>query len=349
MIKHNSPLIKKSYLRVMNKCLLSNKITTGDKIHAVENFFQNKYYKSGYACLTSSGTSALYLALKALSLNKSANILVPTYSCSAILNAIYLSGNRPVISDIDINNLNFELIKKHESIDIVIAVNIFGSEPNIKEIKKKYPKAKIILDSCHSIGKRISKNDDCYKVDFVIHSFYATKIITCGHGGLIWSKSKKKIDFCKDYINFDNRKKYYKRFNFLLTDFQATLLLPQLRNIKEIRDYRKNIFVKYSQSLPENVKIFSHYNFNKDIIYRSVLIFKNKITRDTFLKYMKKNNIECKIPIQNFELLHNYLLKKKKFFVNSEIISNVTLSLPMHLGLSKNNLIKICKLLKNFK
>lgn len=349
MIKHNSPLIKKSYLSLMNKCLLSNKITTGEKIRDVENFFQNKYFKLGYACLTSSGTSALYLALRTLSINKSANVLVPTYSCSALLNAIYLSGNKPVISDIDINNFNLELTKKHKSIDIIIAVNIFGSEPNIKEIKKKYPKAKIILDSCHSIGKRILKNDDCYKVDFVIYSFYATKIITCGHGGLIWSKSKKKVDICKDYINFDNRKKYSKRFNFLLTDFQATLLLPQLKNIKEIRDYRKKIFIKYSQSLPENVKIFSHYNLNKNIIYRSVLIFKNKITRDTFLKYMKKNGIECKIPIQNFELLHNYLTKEKRLFMNSEIISNITLSLPMHLKLSRNNLTKICKLLKNFK
>ena len=70
MIKHNSPSIKKKYLAKVNERLLSNNLTTGDAIKKVENFFNKKYYKSGSSCLTSSGSSALYLAIMSLSKKK---------------------------------------------------------------------------------------------------------------------------------------------------------------------------------------------------------------------------------------------------------------------------------------
>jgi dTDP-4-amino-4,6-dideoxygalactose transaminase len=349
MIKHNTPSIKKKYLAEISKCLLSNNLTTGDAAKEVENFFNKKYYKSGSSCLTSSGTSSLYLAIKSLSKKKKIKILVPSYCCSAVLNAIYLSDNLPILSDINLDNFNINLSKKYKKIDIIIVLNIFGSDPDIKKLKNLYPNAKIILDSCHSIGKIILKNDPCFLADITIHSFYSTKIITSGHGGLVWSKNKKYINFCKDYINFDQRKNYIKRFNFLITDFQATLLYQQLKNLNKFRIFRKNIFKKYHESLPKDVKIFSVYQSNKDIIYRSVLIFKNEFLRNKFIKYMKKNKVECKIPIDNYELLHNYLKLNKKIFPNSEKISSITSSLPMHHNLSKNAVNKICTLIKNFK
>lgn len=348
MIKHNSPNIKKVYLKKLNYSLISNKLTTGEGIKKVENFFQKKYYKSGYSCMSSSGTAALFLAIKSLSKKKKLKILIPTYSCSALLNAIYLSGNIPVISDVNYQNFNIEIKKKYKAIDIIILVNIFGSDPNLKKIKKIYPKSKIILDSCHSIGKKIKNNDVSFLSDIVIHSFYATKIVTSGHGGLIWSKNKKYIDFCKNYINFDQRKKYTERFNFLVSDFQALLLYEQLKNLNKFRSFRKSIFKKYKSSLSKNVNIFSEFDLSKDIVYRAVLIFQSQKKRNSFLQYMRKKKIECIIPIMNYELLHNYLKKNKKGYKNSELISKLTLSIPMHHNLTDNNVSYICKTIKNF-
>ena len=348
MIKHNSPSINKSYLKSVNKQIISNQLTTGEVVKKVENYFNKKYYKYGYSCLTSSGTSAIYLAIKALSKKKkNLKILIPTYSCSAILNAIYLSGNIPIINDIDPNSFNLDL-KSKKNIDMIIAVNIFGSDPNLKELKILYPKAKIILDSCHSTGKLILKDDPCFFADIVIHSFYSTKIITSGHGGLIWSKNKKIIDFCNDYINFDQKKKYIQRFNFLISDFQAALLYEQIKFLNKFRKFRKKNYLKYKASLSRSIKIFSNFNLKKDIIYRSVLIFKNKFIRDKFLNYMKKNKVECIIPIENYELLHNYLKLNKTKYKNSEKISNITLSLPMHHNLSRKDVNRISLLVNRF-
>jgi len=350
MINHNRPNLSAKSLEDLNLCLKSKDLSTNKFVKKFENLFSQKYYKSGFSVVVSSGTSALFLAIKALKIKKKKpRVLVPTYACSAILNAIHLANCKPVITDIEKDTFTIESEIKYKNIDIIIAVNIFGSNPNIKKIKKNYPQSKIILDACHSTGMKINNRSDVFLSDIVIHSFYATKIITSGHGGLVWSKNNKYINFCKDFINFDLRKKYKSRFNFLITDFQVSLLFDQLKNIEKIRKYRNNIFQMYKNSIPDNIKIFSPYDLNVDIVYRSVLIFDKISKKIAFKKKLLKNNIETIVPVENFELLHNYKKLNKKYFKVSEDISKITLSLPMHTSLKKNEVYKICKLLKKIK
>ena len=134
-----------------------------------------------------------------------------------------------------------------------------------------------------------------------------------------------------------------------MTDFQAALLLPQLKIMTKIRNYRNDLYKSYRKSVPKNIEIFSLFNLKNNIVYRSILKFKNRHKRDLFKKYMLKNKIECKIPLKNFELLHNYLLKDKKKYSNSELICNTTISLPMHLGLNSQKIKYICKKIKSYK
>ena len=70
MIKHNSPSINKSYLKSVNKQIISNQLTTGEVVKKVENYFNKKYYKYGYSCLTSSGTSAKAAIKGIIAMNK---------------------------------------------------------------------------------------------------------------------------------------------------------------------------------------------------------------------------------------------------------------------------------------
>tara|TARA_B100000780_G_scaffold279130_1_gene255804 strand:+ start:2588 stop:3640 length:1053 start_codon:yes stop_codon:yes gene_type:complete len=350
MISHNKPNLPSKSIKDLTTCLKSKNLSTSTIVKKFEKYFCKKYYKSGFSVAVSSGTSALFLAIKALKIKKKKpRVLVPTYACSALLNAIHLAECEPIITDIDQETFTLNPDKIFKNIDIIILVNIFGSNPNIKKVKKNYPKSKIILDSCHSTGMKIENESDIFLSDVIIHSFYATKIITSGQGGLIWSRNYNYIAFCKDFINFDLRKKYIPRFNFLITDFQVSLLFDQLKNIEKIRQFRNNIFSKYKKSLPNKIKIFSPYNLNVDIVYRSVLIFDKISKKFAFKKRLLENKIESIIPVENFELLHNYKKLKKNTFKVSEDISKKTLSLPMHLSLKNNEINKICKLLKNFK
>ena len=348
MIKHNKVLLDQNILKSSYNFIKDGNLATSKYVKKLENYFEKSYYKKGYAVATSSGTSALYIAIKSLIKKKRTRILVPTYSCSALLNAIYMANATPVVADINEKNFVIDTKKIYQNIDIIIAVNIFGSDPDIKTLKKKYPNSKIIFDACHSIGRKVNKNDQYFLADIIIHSFYATKIITCGHGGLIWSKNKNSIDFCKDFINFDLRKKYKKRFNFLITDFQVSLLFEQLKNLEKIRRFRNNTFKKYKSAVKGKIKIFSNFDLRNDIVYRAVLIFNSFKEKQTFKNKLAKNGVESITPIENFELLHNYKNLHKKNFSISESISKRTLSLPLYLSLKKYEINKICKLLNSY-
>ena len=316
-IKHNSPYISKKHLKGLKSCIEKKIITTGYYVKKLENYFQKIYFKSGFSCAVSSGSAALFICLKSIKKNKKKfRVLAPTYCCSAVLNAIKLSGGVPVIADIGIN-MTIDYKKKHKDIDAIIAVNIYGSDPNITELKKRYPKAKIILDSCHSLGKKINNKKEIeFSVDYVVFSFYATKAITSGHGGLIWSNKKNNINYCKDYINFDFRKKYRERFNFLMSDFQAKILLNQIKELKNYRLKKIKLFNQFHNSIKNsNISVFNHYNFDKDFIYRFILIFKNQKQRDKVKKQLYRSKIFTRVPVMQFELLQNYLkLNKKKLF-----------------------------------
>ena len=92
MINHNEPSISSKSIKDLIFCLKSKNLSTSKYVKKFENYFCKKYYKSGYSAVVSSGTSALFLAIRALK-NKKKNprVLVPTYACTALLNAIYLA------------------------------------------------------------------------------------------------------------------------------------------------------------------------------------------------------------------------------------------------------------------
>lgn len=348
MIPHNRPTVPPASINKLNKILATKHLSTGKSVRIVEKIFTKKFQNIGNSILVSSGTSALFLSILHMKNDKKkTRILVPTYACSALLNAILLANCIPVVADIEYESLTLETKKKFKNIDIIIAVNIFGSRPNLKRIKKLYPSSKIILDSCHSIGMKF--NRELLIADSIIFSFYATKIITCGHGGLIWSKNKKFINKIFDYINFDQKKNYKQRFNFLLSDIQASLLIEQVNNLEKIRLKRNKIFKLYLQNESKEILFFKPYDLKEDVVYRSVVLFRNSKKRNDFKKLLKKNKVETIIPIEKFELLHRYLNLDNNNYEISEDISSRSLSLPMHLSLKKNQIHKICKLIKNFR
>ena len=98
-ISHNRPDINENDKLAVNKVLNSEQIAKGQYTQKLEEQFINMH-QGGYACSVSSGTSAIYLLLKHLGLNKNDTISVPSYSCSALLNAVNLLGARAIPVDI---------------------------------------------------------------------------------------------------------------------------------------------------------------------------------------------------------------------------------------------------------
>ena len=161
-------------------------------------------------------------------------------------------------------------------------------------------------------------------------SFYGSKMMTTGYGGMVVSKNKKLADKARDYRQFDHRRTYYPRFNFMMSDINAALGLTQLEQFPTFMRKRRLIYDKYIE-----ICYSKGWKFQQPAqgclanCYEFVLRMPHK-TIQRLKKHLWDNGIDTVIPIQHYELLHNYLHLDKSKFPVAEELSRTTLALPIY-------------------
>lgn len=333
MINHNKPYIdsedKKSALAGLKPELISS----GHAVKEFEKRFSTFFGLDGaLSCAVSSGTSALYMALHSLGVRKRHRIIAPSYVCSAVLNAIFMLGAEPVLADINEGdfNISFDSVKRLLSrrVKAVIVPHIYGVPADIDRFKKLG--VPIIEDCAQAIGAKYKSRHVGTFGDAAIFSFYATKIITTGQGGMIYSKDRKLIENALDYREFDCRKKYYPRFNFKMTDVQAGLGISQLKKLNYFIERRNSIAKEYSDSIKgKNGFSLQEIGEGKSPVYYRFVIKTDKSIKK-LQEYFFKRGIKTIVPIEPYELLHRYLRQDKRQFSHAEHIAATTLSIPLY-------------------
>lgn len=361
MIPHNKPTLGEEEIRAVEEVIKSHWLVQGPKTKEFENILC-KYIglaeDSGVAL--SNGTAVLYVALKVLGIGEGDEVIIPTYVCSSLLNVVYMAQAKPVIVDIGEKdfNISFEKIKEkiNDKTKAVIVPHMFGVPadiiPMIKELE-----IPIIEDCATAIGSQIDEKYVGAFTDIGMFSFYASKVIATGQGGMLVSKNLDYVEKARDYIDFDlgkgkkrGERPFYPRFNFETTDIQSALGIAQFSKIEMLLDKRKQIAKAYQEIC--NSKGWDFQKPVKDNFYPNYYRFVVKSdpkTINNLQSYLKVHNIATIIPIENWELLHNYLGLNKKDFSVAEKVSNETLSLPAYPDLIKEgNLEKIVNVLKEF-
>jgi len=353
IISHNKPSLGQKEINAIARVINNSWIVEGEKVAEFEDEFC-KYLglPSLHAVALSNGTSALYLALKVLGIKSGDEVITSTYVCSAVLNAIFMAGAKPVLTDINKSDFNIsyqDIISKiTRKTKAIIVPYTFGMPFDIGSIKSLG--IPVVEDCAVALGSKIGNQFVGVFGEIAIFSFYASKVITTGNGGMLVSKYSEYIEKAKDYREFDCRKVYYPRFNFQMSDIQAAMGLEQLKKL--------NIFLKKRKQIAEHyvdICLNKGWDFqstrNKNYFnnwYRFVLIIETNIVKKLKL-HLKKNGIETIIPIEKWELLHNYLELEPKNFIIAEKITQTTLSLPIYPNLLNNNdLEEIIKYLKEF-
>lgn len=349
MIPHNRPLITSEDRHAVDAVLNSCWISQGPVTNTLEKKFV-QLYSGGAACALSSGTAALFLTLKSLGCTTENTVAMPTYACSALLNAVNMVGATPKIIDVlpDTFCIDPKALKSQgENPDYVIAVHAYGAIAEIEALQNK--DCRIIEDCCQSIGGANDKELLGQKGDASIFSFYATKIITGGQGGLIWSKDKVVIETAKDYREFDCRENYLPRFNLQMTDIQAGLINSQMSRLKDIHERRQYIAKIYLDALPDGLTVQAGLADVGRMAHRFVVIAPNLATRDLLKQYLERSGISSAVPIECYELLHRYLKLDKNNYPVAEKLVDTTLSLPIYPGMTNIEVNKVALSLKRFK
>lgn len=338
MIPHNRPLITAEDRAAVDAVLTSGWIAQGPAVEALEADFVRRY-SGGGACAVSSGTAALFLALKALGAGAGKKVAIPTYACSALLNAVYMVGASPVLVDVlpDSFCLNpAAMTSLAEDIAYVIAVHAFGAPADLGPLRA--PGRWLVEDCCQSLGGGGDHGPLGCESDAAVFSFYATKIVTGGQGGLVWSKDASVTTAVRDYRQFDCRESYVPRFNLQMTDIQAALVNSQMNRLEAIRARRQAIAKAYLAVLPTGLSTQTGLTAPDRMPYRFVVITPDLTTREALRRHLEQAGIGCAVPIERYELLHRYLKLGPSHYPIAERLVDTALSLPIHPGMNDAHL-----------
>ncbi len=332
MIPHNRPSLGKEEEEAVIRVINTKWLSQGVEVESFENeVCEYLGLPHGHAVAVNSGTSALYIALLAVGCENE-NVIIPSYVCSAVRNAVLMTNSKAEIVDTDIDspNINIDQINKSKS-KFVIVPHMYGLPVDLNKIHSKI----IIEDCCQAMGALYDGKHVGLTGEIGVFSFYATKLITSGgQGGMIISKNKDYIDFIKDYRDFDMKNDSLPRFNFQMTEIQAAIGRVQLNKLNLFLNQREEIFKKYQNAGLNLVKNTFEVKNSNQIHYRAVLKLANPL--ELQLK-LQQNKIKTIIPITEQELL----FKTK----NALEFSRKTLSLPIYPSLSDVEVNKIISLI----
>ena len=338
IIPHSMPDISDREINAVRRVLLGSHITQGPEVASFEKESAIKFNRK-YAVAVNSGTSALHIALEALSA-RGGEVIIPSYTCTALLNAINMAGAKPKVVDVDreSDNIKPELVQKaiNKKTRAVIVPHILGLPADIKEIiKTGIP---VIEDCAMSIGAHIGNAPVGSFGDISIMSFYGTKMLGTGQGGMIFTSKKTILHKIKDLTEYDNRPQYKPRYNYKMTDIQAALGRVQLKRLESFINKRINIAKSYFNALKSfSVKLPASPQTGH--VYFRFVVELSKNARSITQRKLLNKGIEAKPPI--FRPIHRYLNLPAGQFKNTEEIYNRSISIPIYPKLSKEQQNKV--------
>ncbi|MEA3415176.1 MAG: DegT/DnrJ/EryC1/StrS family aminotransferase [Thermodesulfobacteriota bacterium] len=337
MITHSKPTLDQDDYRSVKDVLESGHLVQGEQVAGFEEALSSFVgVRNGVA--VSSGTAAIHLSLLALGVGKGDEVIIPSYVCCALLNAIMYVNAIPVIVDIDGSTFNIDVadLKKRitKRTKAIIVPHIFGLPADIDEILSLG--IPVIEDCAQSIG---AKYQDRYTGSFgacSIFSFYATKMLATGEGGMILSDDDRLAVIVRDLRDYDEKDSYSMRYNYKMTDMQAALGISQLKKLPSFIRRRKEIADLYNKSLRDiSFPVPAVPEGREHIYYRYVLLLNDS---SGFMKEMLKLGIECRRPV--FKTLHEYL-GLSGYPVTGEVMGRAV-SIPVYPLLGDEEAHKIC-------
>lgn len=375
LIPYGRQYISKDDILSVNTILKSKIITNGNQVKRFEKKFR-KYVKSRYSIACSSGTSGLFLAMKALDLKKGDVIVMPAINFIASYNVAKFFSAKIFLADIDpgtgqMTPETFEACcKKYflSKVKIILLMYLGGYPSNadkFTKLKIKY-KAKILEDACHALGayykaeKKIHMIGSCKHSDICVFSLHPVKTITTGEGGVVTTNNLKFYNIIQQTRSLGiirDKKKHWEYdvrnlgLNFRLNEFQSILGTSQLKKINNFLNYRKKIYDYYKKKL-ENIRKITILSKTCDKYISSNHLFiiriKNstKKQKENFIRFMLKYNITLQfhyIPIFKFDIFKDKYLGK-----NSKVYYREAVSLPIYYNLSLQNINFIIKKIKIF-
>ncbi|MGZ7044428.1 MAG: DegT/DnrJ/EryC1/StrS family aminotransferase [Methanobacterium sp.] len=258
MIPIAKPFIDEEEIKEVDAVLDSGFLAQGPKVAEFENKFA-EYVGTRYAVATSSGTTALHVALLCAGIDKNDEVITTPFSFAATANTILHAGAKPVFVDIDPKtyNINPELIeeKVNSKTRAILPVHLYGQPADMRRINKiaEDHDLKVIEDAAQAHGAIYNNINVGLWGDMACFSFYPTKNITTGEGGIITTNNKENDHDARALRSHGESERYNHvilGYNFRMTDIAAAIGVVQLKRLDGFNDKR----IENAEYLTEHIK-----------------------------------------------------------------------------------------------
>ena len=373
-LNFGSPLIEQSDINEVIDCLKSGWLSTGPRVNKFENDFRN-YIGSKYAVALNSCSGALHLAMLVSGISEGDEVITTPMTFAATANSILHVGAKPIFVDVEKETMNIDPALIEQAITpktkAILPVHFAGRPCKMDVIMDIAKKNNILVieDAAHAVeavykGKKIGNIGD-----MTCFSFYATKNLVTGEGGMLTTNNEEWANKVKIFglhgMSGDTWKRFshegYKHyqiifpgFKYNMMDIQASLGIHQLERLGKYSKRRKKIWDIYNESFEGIPAIVPSPEENDTVharhLYTLLLDIDHlKISRDEFIDALKQENIGTGV---HFISLHLQPYYKENFgfksddFTNSTYISDRTISLPFSAKLTDDEVQDVIKAVK---
>jgi len=238
MIPIAKPLIQQEEVDGVVEVMRSGMIAEGPMVKKFEEAYRD-YIGAGHAIAVNSGTAALHIALLARGIGKGDEVITSPFTFIASANSILYTGARPVFADIDPETFNIDPeaveLKINRRTKAILPVDLYGhpAEMNaLMDIANTYDLA-VIEDACQAHGASYH-GKKAGSFDVGCFSFYPTKNMTSGEGGMITCNDDRMAEKARIIRSHGAKVRYYHDtigFNMRMTDIAAAIGLAQLKKV----------------------------------------------------------------------------------------------------------------------
>jgi len=359
MIHMAKPYLGEEEKKAVCDVIDSGMIANGAVVTEFEQKFAS-YIGASFGIATTSGTTALEVAFRALGISAGDKVLTTSFSFIATANSIVYSGAIPVFADIDPDTYNIdpnkaeEVLKTTPGIKAILVVHLFGRSCDMETftaLASKY-NVKLVEDcaQCHGAtwNGRISGSFG----DVSCFSFYPTKNMATGEGGMVLTNDDEVARKCRLLINHGMEVRYYHDiigYNYRMTNISAAIGLCQLEKLPLMNEKRRSTAFFYNQNitnelltLPQPIEGHAYHQYTVRI--------KNKL-RDVFVSHLMQNKVgygvfyPLTIPEQKCYAQYGF----ETNYPNADMLKTEVVSLPIHPGLTEGEVSEVVRVVNGFK
>ncbi|NLO29215.1 MAG: DegT/DnrJ/EryC1/StrS family aminotransferase [Methanosarcina mazei] len=356
MIRIARPLLGKEEIDAVTEVLSSGMIAQGPKVEEFELAF-SEYTGCEYAAPVISGTVAIHIALLAHAIGREDELITSPFTFIATANSILYTGAKPVFADIEPDTYNIDPEKIKEKINpktkAIMPVHLYWQSADMKAIMEIAEDHKLVVieDACQAHGAEcLGKKAGSFGTG--AFSFYPTKNMTTSEGGIITTSDREIAEKSKMIRAHGSRVRYLHEmlgFNLRMTDIAAAIGLAQLEKLDGFNASRQ----KNAAMLSEGLKSISGIvpattrEGYTHVFHQYTIRAQN---RDKLADFLKEKGIGTGVhyPIPIHKQPYYMELGYKDSLPVSEKAAEEVLSLPVHPALSRDDVLKVIKEVKEF-